>query len=122
MMGARDDEQEEYQKESKRKGADFVYVKGCTLTVSLPSYGILTSGPLTYPSNRPIAAVHENKNGGKLLVAGSVEMFLDYYFESEENQKIMDFFMKFFLTNEVDFEFTKEDGETIPYCHVPDIA
>lgn len=103
MMGARDDEQEEYQKESKRKGADFVYVKGCTLTVSLPSYGILTSGPLTYPSNRPIAAVHENKSGGKLLVAGSVEMFLDYYFESEENQKIMDFFMKFFLTNEVDF-------------------
>jgi intraflagellar transport protein 52 len=58
MMGGRDDEEEEYQKASKRKGADFVYVKGATLNVALPSYPILTSGPLTYPSNRPIVAVH----------------------------------------------------------------
>jgi len=42
----------------------------------------LTSGPLTYPSNRPIAAVHENKNGGKLVVAGSIEMFLDDFYEN----------------------------------------
>lgn len=82
MMGGRaDDEEEEYQKEARRMGADFVYAKGATLNVGLPGYPILTSGPLTYPSNRPVAAVHINKSGGKLLVCGSVEMFLDDYFE-----------------------------------------
>lgn len=34
----------------------------------------------------------------------------------------MDFFIKFLLTDEVDFEFTKEDGEPIEYNHVPDLA
>lgn len=52
------------------------------MNVNVPSFPILTSGPLTYPSNRPIAAVHEHKSGGRLLVAGSMEMFLDDYFES----------------------------------------
>lgn len=60
-----------------------MYVKGSTLNVNVPSFPILTSGPLTYPSNRPIVAIHENKSGGKLLVAGSIEMFLDDYFENE---------------------------------------
>lgn len=107
MMGARDDDEEEYQKELKRMGADFVYVKGCTLNVNTPAYTILTSGPLTYPSNRPITAVHLNKSGGKLLVCGSMEMFLDEHFDSEENNKFMEFFLKFFLTDEVSFEFSK---------------
>lgn len=40
--------------------------------MNLPSFAILTSGPLTYPSNRPIAAIHEHKSGGKLLVVGSI--------------------------------------------------
>eukprot|EP00919_Chromeraceae_sp_WS-2016_P018985 GHVR01045218.1.p2 GENE.GHVR01045218.1~~GHVR01045218.1.p2 ORF type:complete len:102 (+),score=11.97 GHVR01045218.1:347-652(+) len=98
MLGGRDDEEEEYQREAKRMGADFVYANGSTLNVVQPSFPILTSGPLTYPSNRPIAAVHMNKSGGKLMVCGSVNMFTDDYFESEDNQKIMDFILKFFLT------------------------
>jgi intraflagellar transport protein 52 len=77
------------------------------LNANVPSFPILTSGPLTYPSNRPIAAIHENKSGGKLLVAGSIEMFLDDFYENEENAKIMEFMIKFFLTEEVQFEFTK---------------
>lgn len=92
-------------------GADFVYVNGTTLSVKQPSYPILTSGPLTYPSNKPVCAVHLNKNGGKLMVCGSVNMFNDDYFEAEENQKIMDFAIKFFLTDDVEFEFSKDDNE-----------
>lgn len=97
-LGGRDDDEEEYQRESKRMGADFVYVHGATLRVKGPSYPILTSGPLTYPSNKPICAVHTNKSGGKLMVCGSFSMFNDDYFECEENQKIMDFALKYFLT------------------------
>lgn len=82
-------------------GADFVYVNGATLDVNLPSHPILSSGPLTYPCNRPITSVCQHRSGGKLLVCGSSNMFLDDYFESEENAKIMDFFLKFLLSDEV---------------------
>lgn len=34
----------------------------------------------------------------------------------------MDFFLKFFFTQEVDFEFSKDDNEVPEYAHVPDIA
>ena len=34
----------------------------------------------------------------------------------------MDFFLKFFFTQEVDFEFAKDDNEGNQYAHVPDIA
>lgn len=34
----------------------------------------------------------------------------------------MDFFLKFFFTQEVDFEFIKEDGDNPEYVYVPDIA
>ena len=61
-------------------GADFVFANGSTITVKPPAYPILTSGPLTYPSNKPICGVHINKNGGKLMVGGSVNMFNDDYF------------------------------------------
>ena len=81
MLGGRaDDEEEEYQRESKRTGVDFVFVNGASLSVKEPANPILTSGPLTYPCNRPIAAVYEHKSKGKLLVAGSMSMFNDDYF------------------------------------------
>ena len=122
MLGGRDEDEEEYQKESKRMGADFVYVNGATLDVNVPSHAILSSGPLTYPCNRPICSVYQHRSGGKLLVCGSSNMFLDDYFESEENAKIMDFFLKFLLSDEVEFEFPKEEDERKEYNYVPDIA
>ncbi len=36
---------------------------------------------------------------------GSTEMFTDEYFEKENNSKLFDFFIKFFLSKEVEFEF-----------------
>lgn len=103
MLGAREDEEEDYQKESKRTGVDFVYVNGSTINVSAPAYPILTSGPLSYPCNRPITAVYQHKSKGKLLVCGSLNMFNDDYFDLEENSKVLDFFLRYFLTDEVEF-------------------
>lgn len=81
MLGGRDEDEEEYQKESKRTGVDFVFVKGATLTVNPPANAVLTSGPLTYPCNRPITALYQHqKSGGKLVVCGSISMFTDDYF------------------------------------------
>ena len=43
---------------------------------------IISSGALSYPSNRPVGAVYTTKNGkGKLAVVGSVDMFTDEYFD-----------------------------------------
>ena len=101
LMGgaaANDDEQE---KESKRTGCDFVYVSGATLKVGSTANAILSCGPLTYPSNKPIGAIYEKRGGGKLMVFGSVDSMMDDYFELEENSKIFDFMLKFFLTDEV---------------------
>ena len=110
MMGGHDDDEEEYQKESKRTGVDFVYVNGASLKIANPANAILTSGPLTYPCNRAIAAVYQHPKGGKLIAMGSVSMFNDEYFELEENSKLMDFFLKYFFTEEVDLEFPKDDN------------
>lgn len=81
MLGGRDEDEEEYQKESKRTGVDFVFVNGASLMVNPPANAILTSGPLTYPCNRPICALYQHqKSGGKLVVCGSISMFTDDYF------------------------------------------
>lgn len=122
MMGGHDDDEEEYQKESKRTGVDFVYVNGASLKIANPANAILTSGPLTYPCNRAISAVYQHPKGGKMIVMGSVSMFNDDYFEQEENSKLMDFFLKYFFTEEVDLEFPKDDNEGNEYVYVPDIA
>lgn len=34
----------------------------------------------------------------------------------------MDFFLKYFFTQEVDFDFTRDDNDNPEYTHVPDIA
>lgn len=58
-----------------------MYVNGASLNVLPPANPILTSGPLTYPCNRPICAVYQHqKSGGKLVVCGSITMFTDEYF------------------------------------------
>jgi intraflagellar transport protein 52 len=64
-----------------------------------PSQPILSSGPISYPANRPIAAFHINKKRGKLLVLGSIRMFDDEFFEKEDNQKIQEAFFKWLLTD-----------------------
>lgn len=88
MGGAAAGDEDDEQKEARRTGADFVYVNGLTMNVHAPSNAILSSGPLTYPSNKPICAVYTHKSRGKLVVFGSTDSLTDDYFELEENQKL----------------------------------
>ncbi len=76
-------------KEDENGGMTFVYPFGASLNIQSPAFGLLGSGPLSYPSNRPVAGAYTHQGGkGKLVVCGSCEMFCDEYFEKEENQKI----------------------------------
>lgn len=42
-----------------RGGLSFVYPYGATMTVQSPAHPVLSSGPISYPLNRPVAGVWE---------------------------------------------------------------
>lgn len=61
-----------------------------------PAFPILTTGPVSYPANRPIMAAYtDNQSGGRLLVLGSTWMFEDEFIDKEDNTKALDGMLKF---------------------------
>jgi len=66
-------------------GLKFVYPYGSTLNVRKPANPLLSTGPISFPPNRPIAAFYKSAKGGKLYVQGSIKFFSDEFFENEDN-------------------------------------
>lgn len=66
-------------------GLSFVYPYGATLNVRKPSFPILSSGPISFPANRPIGAFYMSPKKGKVFVLGSMMFFEDEFFEKEDN-------------------------------------
>jgi len=61
-----------------------------------PAFPILSTGPVSYPANRPILSGYtDNSSGGWLLVLGSTWMFEDEFLDKEENTKALDGMLKF---------------------------
>ena len=118
------DDKDELANRQENGGLNFVYPYGASLNVRKPSYPILSSGPISFPPNRPVAAFHVSPKRGKLLVVGSIQIFADEFFEKEDNQKIQEAFFKWLLTDkEVAFErHIKDDNDISEYAHVPDIT
>ena len=69
-------------------GLKFVYPYGSTINVRKPSYACLSSGPISFPANRPVGAFYISPRRGKLFVLGSMQFFSDEFYEKEDNQKI----------------------------------
>jgi len=69
-------------------GLKFVYPYGATLNIRKPSVCMLSSGPISFPANRPVGAFYTSPRRGKLFIIGSIEFFHDEFFEKEDNQKI----------------------------------
>lgn len=69
-------------------GLKFVYPYGATINVRKPSYSLLSSGPISFPANRPLASFYMSLKRGKLFIIGSMQFFHDDFFEKEDNQKI----------------------------------
>ena len=69
-------------------GLKFVYPYGATLNVNRPAVPIMSSGPISFPANRPIGAFYTSQNRGRVFVLGSMKFFHDEFFEKEDNQKI----------------------------------
>mmetsp|Transcript_77131 Transcript_77131/g.186591 ORF Transcript_77131/g.186591 Transcript_77131/m.186591 type:complete len:558 (+) Transcript_77131:165-1838(+) len=113
-------------------GLDFVYARGATLNVQKPAVPILSSGFLSYPLNRPVAACYSNKNGGRVAVLGSAEVFGDEYLAKEENAKLMEVLFSWLTHStgeagtsgiKVDLDpVDAEEPDVSDYVYLPDTA
>lgn len=79
------DTKDELSERDENGGLKFVYPYGSTLNVRKPSIPILSSGPISFPPNRPVGAFYKSAKGGKLFVMGSIKFFADEFFENEDN-------------------------------------
>lgn len=82
------DTNDDLQQRDENGGLKFVYPYGATLNVRKPAHTLLTSGPISFPPNRPVAAIYTSQKRGKLFVLGSMKFLEDNFFENEDNQKI----------------------------------
>jgi hypothetical protein len=80
------DTKNELSEKDENGGLQFVYPYGSTLNVRKPGIPILSSGPISFPANRPIGAFYMSPKRGKLFVMGSMMFFEDEFFEKENNQ------------------------------------
>jgi intraflagellar transport protein 52 len=83
----------------------FVYPYGATLNVMAPAIPIFSTGSVSFPLNRPVCAVYQDRKGkgGKIAVVGSVAMFADNFVEKEDNGKVRDLILAFLTSNELNF-------------------
>ena len=116
-------------KSGKEDSIAFVYPYGSSLNVQRPSVPLFSSGAISYPMNRPIAAMWEaetvNNAGsrrGRMLVIGSVELFSDDWIDKEENSKLCDVLMLWLLGEiELDMTSDRNDADISDYRPIPNI-
>uniref|UniRef100_A0A8B9LHU6 Intraflagellar transport 52 homolog (Chlamydomonas) n=1 Tax=Astyanax mexicanus TaxID=7994 RepID=A0A8B9LHU6_ASTMX len=92
----------------------FVYPYGATLNVMKPAAAVLSTGSVCFPLNRPVLALYQIPNAGKLAVMGSCHMFSDQYLDKEENSKIMDVLFQWLMTDNIHLnQIDAEDPECL---------
>merc|ERR1719335_1713907 len=102
-------------------GLKFVFPYGATLNVQKPALPILSSGPISYPLNRPVAAVYNKAGAGRICVLGSVRMVDDEFYELEKNRQLVDILLQWLLGQgdcELSFPYG-EEPELSDYHHIP---
>ena len=75
-----------------------MYPYGSTLNIRKPSFPILSSGPISYPANRPIAGFYMNHKKGKLFVMGSIMLIEDEFFKKKTIKKFKKLYLNGFLS------------------------
>lgn len=105
-------------------GLQFLFPYGCSLNVQKPGIPLLTSGPLSYPLNRPIAAIYTPKaRKGRIMVLGSYNIFSDDFIEKEENVKLQNILFRWLLAHDIDLDLgLEEDNDIQDYAVVPDVG
>jgi len=107
-------------------GLEFVFPYGATLNAQKPALPVLSSGPISYPLNRPVAAVYPDPSAqkpghGRICALGSVKMFDDEYLELEKNKQLLDALVRWLLhMSDCDLSFPYgQEPELSEYHHIP---
>ena len=116
------EEEDEDEDEDADEDLAIVYPDGSTLESHPPSLPILSSGSVSFPANRPIAAiwdasttktVSEQKQSGKMFVLGSSDMFANEWIKREGNQLVFETILHFLLNDErAKFERSQSTKDT----------
>lgn len=115
--------------EKDQKGLSFVYPYGATLTVKKPAAPLLSSGFISYPVNRPVAAAWQEggvaapaSKSGRLIVMGSAQCFVDEWIDKEENAKLQEIVFRWLLKDKsVNLNHQDaEDPDLNEYVRLPD--
>jgi intraflagellar transport protein 52 len=98
----------------------YVYPYGSTLNVAPPAIPVLSTGNIAYPVTRPTAAFFKSSKGGRLVVLGSANVFLDDWLEEQENSKLQEVLFRWLLDGswEVD-EIDAKNPELADYNYLP---
>lgn len=120
-------DKESSKENDKFEGLNFVYPYGSSLNTQKPAVPLLSTGPVSYPTDRPIiAAYQEPRNGGRLLVSGSIRLFDDEFLDKENNSKIFDGMMKYlshpFEQVQLKANKGKDEQQISDYHRTPDTA
>ncbi|XP_022671557.1 intraflagellar transport protein 52 homolog isoform X3 [Varroa jacobsoni] len=111
------------QEKRNSQGLAFVYPYGATLNVSRNSIALLSTGTACFPLQRPVCALHQGPNSGRIVVLGSCHMLADLYIDKEENNKIQDIIMQLLTREDVKLnQIDARDPDITDYTTVPDIA
>ena len=117
--------------ERDQRGLTFVYPYGATLNVKKPSAPILSTGFISFPVNRAIAAVWQEGSvsapssavqSGRLVVMGSGQCFTDEWIDKEENSKLQEILFRWLLGDasiQLD-PVDAEDPDIYDYNRLPD--
>lgn len=81
------DTKDELADRDENGGLKFVYPFGCSINVRKPSQTVLSSGPISFPANRPIGGFYMTPKKGKLFIIGSLKFFSDEFFEKETTKR-----------------------------------
>lgn len=96
----------------------FAYPYGCSLVVQKPAFPVLSSGPLSFPINRPVCGMWEARSPkaggegapGRLCVLGSSYLMQDEWLDKEENAKLMNVVFRW-LSGAPDVQMDQHDME-----------
>lgn len=99
----------------------FVYPYGASLTVQKPAFPVLSSGPISFPLNRPVCAL-ATEGPGRVCVLGSSRIFEDGWLDKEENAKLADVIVKWLLRqDQVELDpLDSDEVEGAELDHAPD--
>ncbi|KAG9393667.1 hypothetical protein J8273_4786 [Carpediemonas membranifera] len=89
----------------------FVYPRGRTLITASPAVPVLSTGSNCYPVKRPVVAVTETPQGGRLALVGSKDIFTDQYITMESNGAIVDWVIAY-LTRLPECNINAMDAKT----------